>query len=523
MALLFTSASTEYLKSAAAVLTATPVSMVARIFLNTQQFQFFTVIRSEGTSDNGFLLYMTGSGGGFELVAETGGGGGAQSSRLAGVPITAGAWHDVIFVSASPTSRFAYLDGVGAAEGTESRTPSGIDVMGVGVNPVTVPNFSIDGAMADVGFYKAALTPADVALYHLGVPASEIRPDALVAGPPLLDDASGPIDRIPTNIWVVGGSPTNFDHPPTILPLATRSLPVLIGDDGIAAATIVAVGAASEVDTALAVASSKVLSAGLVAEVDSAFAVAGLKALAVGLPAEVDSAFGITFTKVLAAGTAAEVDAAFAITFTKALAAGLAAEVDTALGASTSKALAAGLAAEVDTALAIALIKKALAVGLASEVDAALVVNFGTVVAAGLANESDAAQVIALIKKTFPVGVAPETDSALAMTSAKVLAVAFAPETDAALSATALKSLAVGLAAEVDSAFAITHSRSATVGLAAEIDSALALVFVDVIIGARDVVRLLLVMNNAALSKMVFNDAVKVSGELTGASSTKVE
>lgn len=216
MAMLFASASVEFLKSATAAITAAPLTFACRVFPLTQQFQFFMIARQEDTAvANSFVIYMAGAGGSFALKAETNAGGVGENSTTA--EITANAWHNLTGVWASASSRTAWLDGIEATAETTTITPVSIDVMGVAGNPIATPNITYDGHMLDVAMWDAALNDAEVLAYDAGISPLLIRPQNLVVYIPLVRDAAAIQDRLGTS-WTIGVTPTDSPHRPVRYP-----------------------------------------------------------------------------------------------------------------------------------------------------------------------------------------------------------------------------------------------------------------------------------------------------------------
>lgn len=181
-----------------------------------------------------------------------------------------------------------------------------------------------------------------------------------------------------------------------------------------------------------------------------------------------------SITQTVAIGFASETDTAMGFTHSKRKAVGLTTETDTALAAARAKAKAIGLATEIDSALSMAF-SKAKTIGLATEVDEALpVVSAGQTVAIGLVTETDSALSMTWVKAKA-IGLATEVDSALGFTWRKAKAIGLAVETDVALAATAIRKYLIGLASETNAAFGFTWSKLKAIGIATEIDSALAM------------------------------------------------
>ena len=114
----------------------------------------------------------------------------AQSSNVQIVPTTAGytanTWHHAAGVFSSSTSRTAYLDGGNSATGTTNLTnPNGAtSEIGRFVGAIQYMN----GQIAEVGIWNAALTAAEVASLAKGMTCDKVRPQSLVFYAPLVRD-----------------------------------------------------------------------------------------------------------------------------------------------------------------------------------------------------------------------------------------------------------------------------------------------------------------------------------------------
>lgn len=154
----------------------------------------------------------------------------------------------------------------------------------------------------------------------------------------------------------------------------------------------------------------------------------GLQVNDTGLPGPESS--GTT----VAVGQASETDTAGAVARLKTLAIAQATEADTAGAVSRLKTLATGQATETDTANPVGRLKTA-TVGLATETDTAQPLGRVKIAAVGQAVETDTATALARLK-TVTLGQATETDTVTALGRLKVKAIGQAAETDTALAVT---------------------------------------------------------------------------------------
>lgn len=132
----------------------------------------------------------------------------------------------------------------------------------------------------------------------------------------------------------------------------------------------------------------------------------------------------------IAVGQASEADTARALVVSKVRAVGQASTANLAQTIGRVKSRLIGRAFEVDSAGAVA-VSKALALGRATESDIANVVTSVRVVAGSTATEADSATALT-VRKTVVVSVASEADSATALTAIKTLPIGQAVEADSA-------------------------------------------------------------------------------------------
>lgn len=163
----------------------------------------------------------------------------------------------------------------------------------------------------------------------------------------------------------------------------------------------VAVGQASETDTARALVVSKVRTVGQASTTNVAQAIGRVKTFTVGQAVETDSAQTIVGVGSLLVGRASEVDSAGAVVASKALAVGRATESDQANPISPQRVYAVGQAVESDSSQVVSGVK-VVSVGRAIEMDGGTTVTVIKVLAIGRAQESDSAGVITPIRCTQP-------------------------------------------------------------------------------------------------------------------------
>jgi hypothetical protein len=103
---------------------------------------------------------------------------------------TANAWNHLAGRWESSTSRIAYLNGIASATGTASRATTGLEylILGRGSGQTYDPALAVNGSLAEVAVWNAALNTNEIVSLSEGYRASLIRPNNLVAYLPLVRD-----------------------------------------------------------------------------------------------------------------------------------------------------------------------------------------------------------------------------------------------------------------------------------------------------------------------------------------------
>lgn len=226
-------------------------------------------------------------------------------------------------------------------------------------------------------------------------------------------------------------------------------LPLLLPGPSV---TLVAVGIASDADSALAVGRSKVKTVGVATETDNALVVARSKVKTVGIATSTETALPVGRVKVKAIGVATDTSTALTVKW-------------------APKIRQLGVASDTETALLVTH-TKAKAVGIAPETDTALPVSRGVhIVPVGTATETDSAPAVGRVKART-LGIATDTETALAVRSAKVEVVGVASDTGTALPVTRVHSRTLGPGLESNTALPVAHAKARTLGVALEADLA---------------------------------------------------
>lgn len=235
----------------------------------------------------------------------------------------------------------------------------------------------------------------------------------------------------------------------------------------------VALGQATETDSALAATKAKTLTPGQATETDSGLALTRSKTVMLGQATETDTGLAAPATKTVVLGQATETDSALTLVGGTTVALGQATETDSALALVRTKTVVLGQATETDSGLAPTA-TKTLTPGQATEADSGLTLTAAKIVGLGQAAEADSA--LPLVAGTVvALGQATETDSAFTLARAKTVALGIATETDAALGLSSSTTVALGIATETDTTFTVARTKTRVLGQAAETDEALPL------------------------------------------------
>lgn len=145
-----------------------------------------------------------------------------SASYNTGVDIS-GAWHHTAAVFTSSTSRTVYYDGsTGSSSTSITDSYSNLDSVAVAVRQwATGRSRYLDGNLAELAIWNAALTDAEVASLAAGYSPLLIRPANLVFYVPLIRDNDE--DIVGGLSLTANGTPTVEAHPRVIYPMAEQS------------------------------------------------------------------------------------------------------------------------------------------------------------------------------------------------------------------------------------------------------------------------------------------------------------
>lgn len=162
----------------------------------------------------------------------------ANSYANSSLSTTSGTWYHAIAVYFSSVTTGIFVNG-GNETYAGGAAITGLDMLGIGTHRYgTTADKLLNGDVAHVGVWSVALTQAERnRLYNNGIGADprSVRPDALVAYWPLLND-DGDQDYWGNFHLTASGSPTYAQHPPVLM----RSRPkyVILGSAAPSIATI---------------------------------------------------------------------------------------------------------------------------------------------------------------------------------------------------------------------------------------------------------------------------------------------
>jgi hypothetical protein len=190
MAYEFASASAKYLSATSAPVTAAPLSMACWFYpLNVTANMALVCLENSGGTDR-FILQALGAIGGDPLQYSAGQATTSSAAANSTIGYSANQWSHACGVETNAASRIVYLNGGNSATNTTSRTPASIDRLKIGTLNFngTFPFHLMNGYIAEVGIWNAALTAAEIASLANGMTCDKIRPQSLVFYAPLVRD-----------------------------------------------------------------------------------------------------------------------------------------------------------------------------------------------------------------------------------------------------------------------------------------------------------------------------------------------
>lgn len=111
------------------------------------------------------------------------------SSVAVGGTVTTGTWYHLVGLFSSTVMRKIYVNGVEVGENTVSRTVTSNSLV-IGVNHNTTGRLALNGLVAEMGYWSAALTESEIVSLSKGWPCEMIRPQSLISAPRLIADVN---------------------------------------------------------------------------------------------------------------------------------------------------------------------------------------------------------------------------------------------------------------------------------------------------------------------------------------------
>lgn len=202
MAYNFVPASTQYLSTASAPVTAKPVTMVCFARPTSGNNDFITVQIGTNSTNNRFVQYVSSARASGTQINDTGASTIATSQTVAN-----GTWRHSGSTFPDATEIAAFIDGQKTSNNV-TRSPTGIDRMAIGAR--TTGDFITPGDVAEVAVWNVALTDAEIASLAKGFKPTRIRPQSLVFYAPLireLQDVKGALTLTNNNSATVAAHP----------------------------------------------------------------------------------------------------------------------------------------------------------------------------------------------------------------------------------------------------------------------------------------------------------------------------
>lgn len=177
----------QYLSTASAPITAVPLTIACWFYPDTITTRYtLAAINALNIVSNGFFnISARGDLSGDPIRIAVDASGTAAVNSTTGY--TANSWNHACGVFESNSSRTVYCNGGGSATSTASYTPSNIVLMRIGYFDTAGPAY-MDGRIAEVGVWNAALTAAEIASLADGFTCDKVRPQNLVFYAPLVRD-----------------------------------------------------------------------------------------------------------------------------------------------------------------------------------------------------------------------------------------------------------------------------------------------------------------------------------------------
>ncbi len=213
-----TASTSNWLSNATAPVTANPVSFSCWFYPNNLTADSCLVAVSDAAASSYHALLFDGANdygaGDNKLIIDNSSAFASSSTTVA----SANTWNHAASVNATFSSRIAYLNGVAGTENTATVGPSGYNHTDVGAIRSTTTTFNpLDGRVAEVGIWDAALTAAEVLSLSKGVSPLFIRPNNLLRYWPIVGRGTETC-LISGQTLTVNGTMAQAEHCPVFRP-----------------------------------------------------------------------------------------------------------------------------------------------------------------------------------------------------------------------------------------------------------------------------------------------------------------
>jgi hypothetical protein len=203
---------TQYLYTTSVPTSSLPLSICAWFYPDSLNGFHALVNLSSGTTGATLALDARGGDAGDPVAASDFRGNVYNAARTTAGYVT-GQWQHGAAVFAANNSRTVYLDGGNSATNTVNNTATPTFTrIGIGIyfNATSTPSSYLDGRLAEVGIWSAALTAAEVASLSKGMTCDKVRPQSLVFYAPLVRDL---LDQKGGLVITNNNSATVSNHP----------------------------------------------------------------------------------------------------------------------------------------------------------------------------------------------------------------------------------------------------------------------------------------------------------------------
>jgi hypothetical protein len=177
----------QYLSTASGPVTTVPLTIACWFYPDTitTRYSLVSINSSSITVTGFFYISARGDLAGDPIRISVDANGTAAVNSTTG--FVANSWNHACGVFESNSSRTVYCNGGGSATSTASYTPSNIVLMNIGYFDTAATAY-MDGRIAEVGVWNAALTAAEVESLADGMTCDKVRPQSLVFYAPLVRD-----------------------------------------------------------------------------------------------------------------------------------------------------------------------------------------------------------------------------------------------------------------------------------------------------------------------------------------------